>query len=100
MLQTSAQIQQGDSGGALANGAGQVIGMITAANTTSEGAGGTIGFAIPINAARAIAVQIADGDASSSVYIGIPGFIGVQVAQSTSSDPRRQAADERRAIEA
>ncbi|MGH3154431.1 MAG: S1C family serine protease, partial [Streptosporangiaceae bacterium] len=30
MLQTSAQIQQGDSGGALANNAGQVIGMVTA----------------------------------------------------------------------
>ena len=33
MLQTNARIQQGDSGGALANNAGQVIGMITAANT-------------------------------------------------------------------
>ena len=35
MLQTNAQIQQGDSGGALANNAGQVIGMVTAANTGS-----------------------------------------------------------------
>ena len=33
MLQTNAKIEQGDSGGALANNAGQVIGMITAANT-------------------------------------------------------------------
>ena len=36
MLQTNARIQQGDSGGALANNAGQVIGMITAANTGSS----------------------------------------------------------------
>src|SRR6516164_4509545 len=47
MLQTNARIEQGDSGGALANNAGQVIGMITAANTGNSG--GTLGFAIPIN---------------------------------------------------
>src|SRR5579859_762464 len=46
MEQTTAQIQEGDSGGALANNAGQVIGMITAANN-SAGRQGTIGFAIP-----------------------------------------------------
>ena len=59
MLQTNAQIQQGDSGGALANNAGQVIGMITAANTSTSSqigsSGGTLGFAIPINSALAIA---------------------------------------------
>ncbi len=97
MLQTNADIQQGDSGGALANNAGQVIGMITAANTSagqSGSSGGTIGFAIPINSALAIARQIAAGQASSTVYIGTPGFLGVVVAQSNSPDPRQQAFDE------
>jgi len=95
MLQTNAQIQQGDSGGALANNAGQVIGMITAASTGSGGQpGGTMGFAIPINTALAIARQIANDRPSSTVYIGLPGFLGVEVAQSNSTNPRQQAADE------
>ncbi|MGH3284071.1 MAG: S1C family serine protease, partial [Streptosporangiaceae bacterium] len=91
MLQTSAQIQQGDSGGALANNAGQVIGMVTAANTAADGqAGGTMGFAIPIDTALRIAGQIASQQSSSTVYIGLPGFLGVEVAQSNSPDPQQQ----------
>jgi S1-C subfamily serine protease len=103
MLQTNAKIEQGDSGGALANNAGQVIGMITAANTStpgtssSSGSGGSLGFAIPINSALAIARQIASGQPSATVHIGLPGFLGVEVAQSDSSDPRQQAADEAQA---
>jgi S1-C subfamily serine protease len=95
MLETNADIQQGDSGGALANSAGQVIGMVTAANTGSGGQpGGTMGFAIPIDTALIIARQIADHQASSTVYIGLPGFLGVEVAQNDSPNPRRQAAYE------
>lgn len=97
MLQTNAEIEQGDSGGALANSAAQVIGMITAANTPSAGQagpGGTLGYAIPINTALAIARQIAAHRASSAVYIGVPGFLGVEVAASGSPDPQQQASDE------
>ena len=98
MLATNAQIQQGDSGGALANNAGQVIGMVTAANTAAGGQpGGTTGFAIPINMALNIAGQIARKQSSSTVYIGVPGFLGVEVAQSNSPNPQQQAADERQA---
>jgi S1-C subfamily serine protease len=96
MLQTNARIQQGDSGGALANSAAQVIGMITAANTSGSGQSGTLGFAIPINSALTIARQIATKQASSTVYIGLPGFLGVEVAQSSSPNPQQQAADEQR----
>jgi S1-C subfamily serine protease len=102
MLQTNAKIQQGDSGGALANNAGQVIGMITAANTGgsrgagtgSHSGGGTLGFAIPINSALSIARQIAAGKPSATIYIGVPGFLGVEVATSDSDSPQQQAADE------
>ncbi|MDQ2815021.1 MAG: trypsin-like peptidase domain-containing protein [Actinomycetota bacterium] len=97
MLQTNAEIQQGDSGGALVNDAGQVIGMITAANTSSSqvgSSGGTLGYAIPIDTALSIAKQIAGGKSSSTVYIGLPGFLGVEVAQSSSANPEQQAADE------
>jgi S1-C subfamily serine protease len=94
MLETNARIQQGDSGGVLVNNAGQVIGMITAANTGEGPSAGTVGFAIPIDSALAIARQIAAGRASATVYIGTPGFLGVVLAQSDSPDPRRQAFDE------
>jgi len=97
MLQTNALIQQGDSGGALANNAGQVIGMITAANTSTSShlgqPGTTVGFAIPINFALSIAQQIASGTAATNVYIGLPGFLGVQLATSGSSNPSQQRAD-------
>jgi S1-C subfamily serine protease len=84
MFQTNAQIQQGDSGGPLVNSAGQVIGMDTAANTSSSDSfstsGTVIGFAIPINKALTIANEIANNQASSTVHIGQTAFIGVAVA--------------------
>ena len=96
MLQINAEIQQGDSGGALADSAGLVIGMVTAAKSGSGGQpNGTTGFAIPIDTALTIARQIAAGQASSTVSIGLPGFLGVDVAQSNSPNPRQQAAGSR-----
>jgi S1-C subfamily serine protease len=62
MIETSAPLQPGDSGGPLLNGSGQVIGLDTAASagrrfrtSTSEG------LAIPINQALAIAHQLGAG---------------------------------------
>jgi S1-C subfamily serine protease len=85
MLQTSAQIESGDSGGPLANAAGKVIGMDTAASSSgssssSSSSGSVLGYAIPINTALSIAHEIAGGKASSTVHIGLPAFIGVGVS--------------------
>lgn len=93
MLQTSAQIQPGDSGGPLANAAGKVIGMDTAASSSGSesSSGSTMGYAIPINTALSIARQIAAGQSSSTIQIGLPGFLGVLVPQSNSSSPQQQA---------
>jgi len=86
MLQTNAQIAEGDSGGPLANAAGQVIGMNTAANTQSFGPqGSSEGFAIPINHALAIAHQMAAGQGSAKIRIGEPAFMGIAVASASSS---------------
>jgi S1-C subfamily serine protease len=92
MLQTNANIRPGDSGGPLANAAGQVIGIDTAAG------GSTVysGYAIPINEALSIATQIAAGHASSAIQIGLPAFLGVLVPDSSSADPRQQASQEQR----
>jgi S1-C subfamily serine protease len=84
-IETNAQIQEGDSGGPLANSAGQVIGMDTAASSSQSlgGTSATAGFAIPINQALSIARQIAGGHASTTVHIGLPAFIGIEVADAS-----------------
>ncbi|MGD0933483.1 MAG: trypsin-like peptidase domain-containing protein, partial [Streptosporangiaceae bacterium] len=97
MLQTSAQIQPGDSGGPLANAAGKVIGMDTAASSSSSSSSSgsssssVMGYAIPINTALSIASDIAAGHGGSTIQIGLPGFLGVLVPQSSSSSPQQQA---------
>jgi len=88
MFQTNAPIAEGDSGGPLANSAGQVIAMNTAANSQSLGGTGTTqGFSIPIDRALSIARQIAAGHGSSTIQIGQPAFIGIAIA----SDPHSNA---------
>ncbi|HEX4396111.1 MAG TPA: trypsin-like peptidase domain-containing protein [Trebonia sp.] len=88
MIETNAPIQEGDSGGPLVNSSAQVIGMDTAANTSGfapDQSEATAGFAIPINHAISITNQIAAGQASSTVHIGLGGFLGVTAA--AASDP-------------
>jgi len=93
MLETDAGIVSGDSGGPLVTTSGQVIGMDTAANTSSSGFGQqqTTGFAIPINTALSIARKIAAGHASSTITIGYPAFIGIFTDGGSSSNPQVQA---------
>jgi S1-C subfamily serine protease len=88
MLQTDAPIEEGDSGGPLVTSSGQVIGIDTAANTGDNSFGqgttpATTGFAIPINHAISIADQIAAGHASTTVHIGLGGFMGISVADAS-----------------
>jgi len=80
LLQTDAPLSPGNSGGPLVNGAGQVIGMNTAAATGSSAqSASNIGFAIPINEALSIASEIQKGQTSPSIQIGQPAFLGVDV---------------------
>jgi S1-C subfamily serine protease len=95
MIETNANIVAGDSGGPLVNSAGRVIGMDTAGNDVSfNQQQPASGFAIPINTALAVANQIRAGQASSSIVIGYPPFVGIYVGQSSSSDPQQQAAQQ------
>src|SRR5215472_1182145 len=92
MIQTNANIVSGDSGGPLANSAGQVIGMDTAGNDGGFSVQqSSAGYAIPIATARAVADQIVQGQASSTVTIGYPPFMGVFIGQGSNSDPQAQA---------
>lgn len=88
LIETDAPVVAGDSGGALATTSGKVIGMNTAASvnngtaTTTSGATTTAAesYAIPINTALTIAHQITTGQASSTIHIGLSGFLGVALA--------------------
>ena len=90
MMQTSADIRPGDSGGPLADAGGRVIGIDTAAG------GNTVysGYAIPIDQAMPIARQIAAGQRGTRIQIGLPAFLGVLLPDSTSTSPQRQARQE------
>jgi S1-C subfamily serine protease len=81
MIEISAPIEPGDSGGALVNSNGQVIGMNTAAATGDRFSGqvSTTAFAIPSNRAVRLAQQIRDGQESANVHIGDRGMLGVRV---------------------
>jgi S1-C subfamily serine protease len=88
MIETNADIVAGDSGGPLA-GSGGVIGMDTAGDDAGDQQ--ATGFAIPINTALAVARQIAAGQASSTVTIGYPPFLGIFTASGSDSSPQAQA---------
>jgi S1-C subfamily serine protease len=89
MLQTSADIRPGDSGGPLADASGQVVGIDTAAGDGGPGVS-YAGYAIPINTAVAIARQILSGRQATAIHLGMPAFLGVLLPNSTSTSPQRQ----------
>jgi len=85
MIETNADVQPGDSGGPLMNTAGQVVGMDTAASAGNgfEQAATSDGYAIPINRAMSIALQIMRGEASATIHVGETAFLGVEVGENS-----------------
>jgi len=71
-IQTDAAINQGNSGGALINARGEVIGINTAIISRTGGSHG-IGFAIPINLARQVMEQIIQHGRVIRGWIGAGG---------------------------
>ena len=84
LIETNANIQPGDSGGPLADRAGQVVGIDTAASSTFQLLPpGPRGYAIPINQALAVVTDITSATGSPSVHLGPTAFLGVGVADAT-----------------
>ncbi|MFB3738038.1 MAG: S1C family serine protease [Candidatus Velamenicoccus archaeovorus] len=79
LIQTDAPIVPGDSGGALVDTSGDVIGMITAGSSVGPGEASRVGFAIPVDDALGIVDQIRAGRESSTVLLGERGYLGVEV---------------------
>ncbi|HEX6677471.1 MAG TPA: trypsin-like peptidase domain-containing protein [Actinomycetes bacterium] len=84
-IQTDAAVNPGNSGGALANASGQVVGINTAiaANGQTEANAG-IGFAIPIDEALEVARQLIAGRP-----VRVP-FLGVQAVADLSPEVAEQ----------
>jgi S1-C subfamily serine protease len=67
LIQTDAAVNSGNSGGALLDGDGQLIGITTAEAGLSDG----IGFALPIDLAKPIIEQALAGEAITRPYVGV-----------------------------
>ncbi len=72
MLQTDAPINSGNSGGALADRRGRIIGINTSI-TSRSGDNTGIGFAIPISVAARVADSIVAGDVPGATFLGVRG---------------------------
>lgn len=77
LIQVDADVVSGDSGGALLDDQGEVVGITTAA---SSGSADITGYAIPIDDALDVATQIIAGDDTDAITLGYPAFLGVQLA--------------------
>ena len=102
VIQTSAAINSGNSGGALVNSKGQVIGINTAKYNSSMAEG--MGYAIPSNEVAAVAQDLLEDGTASTPYIGIMGTsitsgnaslyklpVGALVVEVTEGGPAQQA---------
>jgi S1-C subfamily serine protease len=84
MIEVDADIVSGDSGGALLDADGEVVGVNTAA---SQGSADITGFAIPIDDALDIAQDIVDGVQTDTNTLGYPAFLGVALTSPQTSVP-------------
>jgi S1-C subfamily serine protease len=80
LIETSAALEPGDSGGPMLNSSNQVIGMDTAAGSSfTFQSSSSRGYAVPIDKAKRIVSQILAGSAVQGLHIGQTAFMGVQV---------------------
>jgi S1-C subfamily serine protease len=83
-IQTDAAINPGNSGGPLLNDRGEVIGINTAIRADAMG----IGFAIPIDKAKAIASQLQRDGKVAHPYLGVQMItLTPEMARQNNSDP-------------
>jgi S1-C subfamily serine protease len=71
LLQTSAPINFGNSGGALLNDRGQVVGVTTVKIVTQDGSAEALGFAIPTERVKYVVDQLIAGEEIRTPVLGI-----------------------------
>jgi S1-C subfamily serine protease len=80
MIETTADVVSGDSGGPLYDADGEAVGIDTAASSGAE----INGYATPIQRALSIVQQIRSGTESSTVQVGPAPFLGVELTDASS----------------
>ena len=81
-IQTDASINPGNSGGPLLNSRGEVIGINTQIATLGANQSAGVGFAVPINTAKAVLNDLVTGGRVRRPSLGIRGLpIGPELAQ-------------------
>lgn len=84
LIAVNADVVSGDSGGALLDDEGELVGITTAA---SSGSSDITGYAIPIQDALTVAKQIVSGEEADGITLGYPAFLGVQLSSSSTGLP-------------
>jgi len=87
-IQTDAAINRGNSGGPLVNLKGEVVGINTAMNMAAE----NMGFAVPVNTAKAVLPQLKEKGRVSRGYLGVMISDVSQEAQEAFGLPSREGA--------
>jgi S1-C subfamily serine protease len=83
LIQVDANIQSGDSGGALVDSSGAVIGINTAGSSNYALSSQTgRGYAIPIADAMTIVTAVEAGQGSTTTHVGDSAFLGVLMGSS------------------
>ena len=83
LIQVDANIQSGDSGGALVDSSGAVIGIDTAGSSNYALSSQTgRGYAIPIADAMTIVTAVEAGQGSTTTHVGDSAFLGVLMGSS------------------
>jgi S1-C subfamily serine protease len=81
LIQLDAYIVPGDSGGAVFDTSGDVVGMNVAA---SSGSSSVVGYAIPASTVESTVEQILSGSSSSQISYGYAGYLGVALSATSS----------------
>jgi putative serine protease PepD len=96
-IQTDAAINSGNSGGALVNAAGQLVGINTAIATAGSTGNIGVGFAIPVNTAEQVAEQLIAGGKVRHAFLGVSvsdasgDVSGALIGQLTENGPAAKA---------
>ncbi|RDI66344.1 S1C family serine protease [Nocardia pseudobrasiliensis] len=82
MIEVAAPVASGQSGGALVDRYGAVIGVITASSgEVAKAAGRASGYAVPIDTAMSVIRQIRSGTPTDTVHVGPTGTLGVLTSE-------------------
>lgn len=97
LIQLDAYVVPGDSGGAVLDSDGEVVGMNVAASSSTRE---VTGYAIAISTVASVVAQIESGDTGGDIELGYDGYLGVGLSPTASTPLVTQVMDGTAAEEA